>query len=83
MTSFYEMMRAINKLKNANINELNKTDCETIFERETDHQFKEELEYLDCKVVKVADLFNVTLPEEKFTRDELNKQKRIETMLNF
>jgi hypothetical protein len=73
------MMRTINKLKNEKVETLNKTDVEMIF-GSADHQLKEELEYLDCKVVKVADLFNVTLPAKKFTREELNHMKFVETM---
>ena len=83
MESFYQIMRKINWLKNRGIKTLNKEDVEMQFGRDTDHEMKEILVYLDCKVVKVADLFNVTLPERKFTREEMNRQKRIEEMYNF
>lgn len=78
--SFYKMMRIINKLMNAKIEYLNKEDTEVIFEHDANYELKDALVYLGCKVVKVADLFNVTLPEEKFSREELQRAKRVEEL---
>ena len=80
MTSFYEMMRTINRLKTAGTETLNRADVKAIFGRD-DMQLAEELEYLGCEANKVADLFNVTLPETKYTREELNRQKKLEAMI--
>lgn len=74
----YEIMRTINNLINKDIKELNKQDCSYIFGASSHNDFQKlrgELEYVGCNVVAVADLFNVTLPDEKFSRKELTTQR--------
>lgn len=78
--TLYQMMRTINKLKNNGINSLNKNDVNHVFGN-TDDNTRECLVYLGCDVQRVADIFNVTLPDQKFTRDELAEQKRTEKFL--
>ncbi len=76
MTTFSGKMQAINTLMGAGIKELNKSDVKDIFGNR--EQLKDELEYLGCRVSKVADLFNVKMPDTKFTREELQRQKQLE-----
>lgn len=80
--NFYQMMRTTNKLMNQGIKELNKNDVELMFGKTADEHLKSELEYLGYTVNYVADLFNAKLPERKFTRDEMNKQKESEKWFN-
>ena len=80
MTSFYDTMKKINSLKRRGVKSLNKKDCEMVFECAADCDLQEILEYLGCKVQRVADLFNVELPGERFSKAELDKQQRIEKM---
>lgn len=61
------------------INKLLKQDIIFTFGK-ADDTLAEELRYLGCEVSKVADLFNVKLPNEPFTSDEINKQINIEEM---
>ena len=78
MFSFYKAMRNINRLMNKGVTELNKADAEYIFEMTAGDELQEILIYLGCEVTRVADIFNVKMPETKFTRDEMNTEKRIE-----
>ena len=82
MTSIYKTMRIINKLLNNEITELNKADSETVFEK-IDDEVIEILIYLGCDINRTADLLNIKLPDNKFSRTELQTQKRLETMYNF
>lgn len=77
--TFSEKMKLINDLLSQDIHELNKQDTIQLFGR-ADEQLAQELEYLGCMVTKVADLFNVKLPDSKFTRDEIDRQRHIEKM---
>ena len=67
-------MKEINKLKNKGITHLNKRDVDTLFGT-PDETMMCKLEYIGCYVERVADLFNVELPEKKFTREQLKEQK--------
>ena len=73
---FSEMMKIINKLLKSGITEINKSEVELLF-GVADEQLAEELRYLGCNVQRVADLFNVEF-REKFTKEEIEKQKEIE-----
>ena len=77
--TFSGKMKIINKLLKQDIHELNKQDIILTFGK-ADDRLAEELRYLGCEVNKVADLFNVKLPDEPFTSDEINKQINIERM---
>ena len=77
--TFSAKMKLINDLLGQNIHELNKQDVIHLFGK-ADSQLATELAYLGCKVNSVADLFNVKLPDSKFTRYELDRQKHIEKM---
>ena len=70
------MMKIINKLLKSGITEINKSEVEQLF-GVADEQLAEELRYLGCNVQRVADLFNVEF-REKFTKEEIEKQKEIE-----
>lgn len=80
--NFYKIMRDLNKLMSSCVTELNRGDVEAKLQMNADHETKEILDYLGCTVTYVADIFNVKMPEAKFTRDELAKQKRVETYFN-
>lgn len=75
---FSEMMKTTNRLIKEGVKELNKADCETVFGTKATENLKEELEYLGWTVQRVADIFNAKLPEERFTKAEIEKQVRIE-----
>lgn len=77
--TFSAKMKLINELLSQGIHELNKQDVIFIFGR-ADDALAEELRYLGCEVNKVADLFNVKLPDKRFTSHEINKQINIEKM---
>lgn len=77
--TFSGKMKIINKLLKQDIHELNKQDTIFTFGK-ADNTLAEELRYLGCEVNKVADLFNVKLPDEPFASDEINKQINIERM---
>lgn len=73
---FSEMMKIINKLLKSGITEINKSEVVQLF-GVADEKLAEELRYLGCNVQRVADLFNVKFGE-KFTKEEIEKQKEIE-----
>ena len=77
--TFSGKMKIINKLLKQDIHELNKQDIIFTFGK-ADDTLAEELRYLGCEVNKVADLFNVKLPDEPFASGEINKQINIERM---
>lgn len=77
--TFSGKMRLINILLIQDIHELNKQDVIFTFGK-ADDALAEELRYLGCEVNKVADLFNVKLPDKRFTSHEINKQINIERM---
>ena len=77
--TFSGKMKLINELLSQGIHEINKQDTIQLFGR-ADSQLAVELAYLGCKVNSVADLFNVKLPDSRFTRYELDRQKHIEKM---
>ena len=79
--STYKIMKIINKLMNNGISELNRHDIEVVFDMDVTYDTKEIFEYLGCTVTYVADIFNVKMPETKFTREEMLNQKRIENLL--
>lgn len=70
----YQLMKEINKLKNKGITHLNKRDVDYLLGT-PDETMQCKLEYIGCYVERVADLFNVELPEKKFTREQLKEQK--------
>ena len=80
-TKFSDYMQIINQLKNDGIDEIPKQDVIFLFGRATD-QLANELEYLGCNVTNVADLFNVKLPDIKFTRAEIQKQRESERLFD-
>ena len=69
----YQMMMIINELKEHNIQHLNKRDVKYYFDN-ADENTAECLEYLGCKVERVADLLNVTLPKKKFTKKAIKQE---------
>lgn len=77
---FSRMMKTVNSLIKKGIVDLNKCDVESIF-GSTSEQMVEALRYLGCDVTRCADLFNVKLPE-KFTKEEIDRQVRIEKLEN-
>ena len=76
--TIYKTMQDINKLMRQDIHEINRSDAAHIG-WDTDNNAAEIPRYLGCNAVKVADLFNVTFPDRKFTGKELNQQKLVET----
>lgn len=82
LNKFSGMMQLINDLKKEGVETLNAGDIKYIFSdyNKPKEQIREELLYLGCDVNAVADLFNVTLPKKKFTKEEIAQQKRLEKM---
>ena len=80
-TTFSKMMQTLNALIRLGVTELNRSDTEYIFGR-ADERLADELSYLGCEVSHVADLFNVRLPAEKFSQEEISHQKKIEQLYN-
>ena len=72
------MMKIINKLIKSGITEINKVDAVYLFGA-ANERLAGELTYLGCNVQSVADLFNIKFGE-KFTKEEIKKQKELERM---
>ena len=65
------IMKQMNRLYRAKVDQINKSDVEFLFGSRTD-LIRSLFDYLDIEYTKVADIWNVKV--RYFTREEQNKQ---------